>query len=265
MHFHLPKPLHGWRQFAGEVGIIVLGVLIALGAEQVVEAVHDRHLASLAQSDIRAELAYDAAFAAERVAIGDCVRGSIRDLHQRLVAAGDDWPGIQGRPVSGAAMAPLTGSLFAFDPPFGSPHRLWPTSAWTTATSNGVLNRADRGRFATYATLYAMVDWLARLQDHEIADYSRLMPFATAQRLDPSARLQLLSALGAVDADNADAERLAGVFVRATAHNGIAADEGWLNRVVSGEAKFRGSCVRQGHALDAAIAHDFAGGGGLRL
>ena len=33
MHFHLPKPLHGWREFVGEVAIIVLGVLIALGAE----------------------------------------------------------------------------------------------------------------------------------------------------------------------------------------------------------------------------------------
>ena len=42
MHFHLPKPLHGWREFAGEVGIIVLGVLIALTAEQAVEAVHWR-------------------------------------------------------------------------------------------------------------------------------------------------------------------------------------------------------------------------------
>lgn len=38
MHFHLPKPLHGWREFAGEVGIVVFGVLIALGAEQVVGA-----------------------------------------------------------------------------------------------------------------------------------------------------------------------------------------------------------------------------------
>jgi hypothetical protein len=42
MHFHLPKPLHGWREFAGEVGIIVIGVLIALGAEQLVEAAHWR-------------------------------------------------------------------------------------------------------------------------------------------------------------------------------------------------------------------------------
>jgi hypothetical protein len=42
MHFHLPKPLHGWREFVGEVGIIVIGVLIALGAEQAAEALHNR-------------------------------------------------------------------------------------------------------------------------------------------------------------------------------------------------------------------------------
>ena len=35
MRFNLPKPLHGWREFAGEVGVIVLGVLIALGFEQI--------------------------------------------------------------------------------------------------------------------------------------------------------------------------------------------------------------------------------------
>ncbi len=37
MHLHLPKPLHGWREFLGEVGIIVIGVPLALGAEKVVE------------------------------------------------------------------------------------------------------------------------------------------------------------------------------------------------------------------------------------
>ena len=36
MRFALPKPIHGWRAFWGEVGIIVLGVLIALGAQQLV-------------------------------------------------------------------------------------------------------------------------------------------------------------------------------------------------------------------------------------
>ncbi len=37
MHVHLPRPLHGWRELVGEVGVIVLGVLIALGAGQIVE------------------------------------------------------------------------------------------------------------------------------------------------------------------------------------------------------------------------------------
>lgn len=39
----VPQPLHGWRQFSGEVGVIVLGVLIALGAQQAVEWVQFRN------------------------------------------------------------------------------------------------------------------------------------------------------------------------------------------------------------------------------
>src|SRR5258708_2499167 len=39
MHFHLPKPLHGWREFTGEVGIIVIGLLIALAVQQGVDAI----------------------------------------------------------------------------------------------------------------------------------------------------------------------------------------------------------------------------------
>jgi hypothetical protein len=40
MEIHKPKPWHGWREFAKEVGTIVLGVLIAIGFEQAVEALH---------------------------------------------------------------------------------------------------------------------------------------------------------------------------------------------------------------------------------
>lgn len=59
MHLHLPQPLHGWRAFVGEVGIIVLGVLIALGAEQVVEAIHWRDSVSQMREAMRSELAID--------------------------------------------------------------------------------------------------------------------------------------------------------------------------------------------------------------
>jgi hypothetical protein len=59
MHLHLPKPLHGWRAFAGEVGIIVIGVLIALGAEQVVETLHWRESVSQTRQAMRSELGID--------------------------------------------------------------------------------------------------------------------------------------------------------------------------------------------------------------
>ena len=40
MDIHKPKPWAGWREFAKEIGTIVIGVLIALGAEQAVEWLH---------------------------------------------------------------------------------------------------------------------------------------------------------------------------------------------------------------------------------
>ena len=79
MHFHLPKPLHGWRAFAGEVGIIVLGVLIALAAQQAVESWQWRSKVAVVRRSLIGELANDRArwdrdVAAARCALGDADR-----------------------------------------------------------------------------------------------------------------------------------------------------------------------------------------------
>ncbi|MCI3132166.1 hypothetical protein [Phenylobacterium aquaticum] len=44
MDIHRPKPWHGLREFLKEYGIIVLGVLTAIGLEQMVEQLHWRHV-----------------------------------------------------------------------------------------------------------------------------------------------------------------------------------------------------------------------------
>lgn len=72
MRFHLPKPLHGWRQFAGEVGIIVLGVLLALAASQLAEEWSWRQKAADAERAIRQELAIDAGVFDERLLTAPC-------------------------------------------------------------------------------------------------------------------------------------------------------------------------------------------------
>jgi hypothetical protein len=59
MIFRLFRPLHGWRQFAGEVGIVVLGVLIALAAQQLVDTIHRRSDGAQLVAALRSELSDD--------------------------------------------------------------------------------------------------------------------------------------------------------------------------------------------------------------
>ena len=80
MHVHLPKPLHGWRDFVGEVGIIVLGVLIALGAEQALEGLHDRHVATQSRRDVREEVATDIGFYRDRLEESSCIARRLAQL-----------------------------------------------------------------------------------------------------------------------------------------------------------------------------------------
>jgi hypothetical protein len=92
MHVHLPKPLHGWREFVGEVGIIVLGVLIALGAEQLIEGFHDRHVAAQSRRDVREEVATDLGFYEERLLESSCVSARLAELSS-IVQSGTVHPG----------------------------------------------------------------------------------------------------------------------------------------------------------------------------
>jgi hypothetical protein len=87
MHFHLPKPLHGWREFAGEVGIIVIGVLIALGAEQAIEAIHERSEVEQTRSALNAELAHNLAAFDYRLSLEPCARRRLNEL-QSIVDRG---------------------------------------------------------------------------------------------------------------------------------------------------------------------------------
>jgi hypothetical protein len=87
MHFHLPKPLHGWRDFTGEVGIIVIGVLIALAAEQVVEAAHWRSEVRHFREAVDYELGRDLGVWALMMEQRPCVARRLDDLDRLLAAS----------------------------------------------------------------------------------------------------------------------------------------------------------------------------------
>lgn len=74
--------MHGWRPFWGEVGIIVLGVLIALGAQQLVERWRDRQLADQTRMAIAEEINQNLLNVSLRATAEPCIQRRLGELHQ---------------------------------------------------------------------------------------------------------------------------------------------------------------------------------------
>ena len=163
MHIHLPKPLHGWREFAGEVGIIVIGILIALGGEQLVEIAHARERATEAREAVDHELAMDAGVFDERTMVQPC-------LNQRL-----------------AELAPLlrdarrTGHIPDIGEIGRPPTRPIRLASWDSAVANGTMIRFDRRAQEVLPTTYGVI------QDYRAAVESEQAMWATLTLLEDSA------------------------------------------------------------------------------
>jgi hypothetical protein len=137
MRVRLPKPLHGWRAFVGEVGVIVLGVLIALAAQQAAEWIRDKSDVDDLRRALRAELADDRAR-------WEGIRASDQCMAQRLDAL-DRWL------VTASAGARLDDAYAAF---------LWNlhSSAWETAKASPASQLLGLDERLTYASLYDAID-----------------------------------------------------------------------------------------------------------
>jgi hypothetical protein len=94
MEIHKPKAAHSWREFLIEIGTIVLGILIALGLEQSIEAVHERQLAHEAQDAIDAEMRSDLDLIAARLSRQVCIERRLNQVADLLA----DWKGGKAPP-----------------------------------------------------------------------------------------------------------------------------------------------------------------------
>lgn len=177
MHVHLPKPLHGWRAFVGEVGIIVLGVLIALGAEQLVEQVHQRQEAAQADDVIRGELAYNLGRLQSRLQIRSCIDARISEIERLLDAAGS-------QPTL--------------------PHPIWigrpqywtlQSSRWDAESQAGHAALINRAELAEYGFIYALMRDTESEMMLEQTDWAKLRMLERLQRLDEPTLADLNSAV----------------------------------------------------------------------
>jgi hypothetical protein len=209
MHFHLPKPLHGWREFVGEVGIIVVGVLIALGAEQIVESFRWQEKVRSTEESIRRDLALTADVASERVAVRRC-------LDDRL----DRLKGLIEHPGAHVALAPNEGG-FPMSRAYRAPARVWNSQPWDGMLADGTLQHLDPERARALNLLYLTVRSAERANQEETAEAPDLWILDDkALQLTPDKRVDLLQRIASLSRLNGELYGLSRTILRRIADLG---------------------------------------------
>lgn len=149
MDVHKPKPWHGWREFLKEIGTIVIGVLIALGGEQLVERLHHGDQARLAERTMRLELGEDdGPQAYARAVTFRCFDNQLAQIRDGAASASADQ---------------LRKWVAAYAPPV----RTWDSDAWKLVVSSDVGNFMGAERLMAWSAAYRAVP---RLNDTNLRE-----------------------------------------------------------------------------------------------
>jgi hypothetical protein len=165
MNFHFPKPLHGWRAYAGEVGTIVLGVLLALGAQELVQGLHWRSEVKETRGAIDGELARDIAVFNYRYSNNGCVADRLNEVSR--------WAD------SFETGKPLTLKHEIDEPPYF----LIRTSAWEL-TDGEIASRIPVQAKLNYAGIYDAMRKYDQMKNDESLAWSKLNEYQTAKQLN---------------------------------------------------------------------------------
>ena len=153
---HHPHPVHTWKEFLREIGIIMIGVLLALGAEQVAEAFHWRHEVEVEREALRTEARENLSAAAYRMSLQPCIDARLAQIAEVFDRHTQGKPLGLLRPVS---RAPLwTGS----------------TGSWDIAVSGQALGHMPRDEKLAFSEAFQTYKVWARLRDQEDEDWRRL-------------------------------------------------------------------------------------------
>jgi hypothetical protein len=196
MHVHLPKAFHSWREFLKEYAIIVLGVLTALGLEQMVEGVHERHLAREAEDAIHQEMQENIDRAAYRLSQQACIEKRLDEIGVMLA----NWRGDDAFPA---------GIHVGFPGSVGLVHERWDANL----ASGRFSEEAPRDQ-SQQAGIYSLIKLLDGLEFREIDEWTQLRTLEMGSRaLSPAAKPMIASALTSARSDGKSIKLLSQVLI----------------------------------------------------
>lgn len=178
MEIHKPKPIHGWRDFIKEIGSIVLGVSIALAAEQGVEWWHWEHELRETRQALRAELARAVGSFQYNIGVQDCSDRRLKEFAHWLDNSkpGDRLPAIQ--------------------PTGGPPDYTLLFGAWEVAKSGQAAWRMPLAERLRYAHLYGSLSRFLERNSGNDTIWSQIAQFTGAEPLDHADRMRLRGLIG---------------------------------------------------------------------
>jgi hypothetical protein len=213
MEVHKARSVHSWSELVSEIGIIVLGVLIALGAEQGVEALHWRHQAVEARAAMRGELMESANSAFLHRAAFKCDSEALAKLREDLLKSGPAW---KGRPVRYQALA--------FP---------WNTSAWRTNQASGTLAHMGPDEARGFAEAYQRFGTFTALEGKGQDDAAAIDLLAYDQSLGDGQRGRMLAAVNRAERQNVALALAAKDFLEQAANLGVALPDGTKQKLQS--------------------------------
>ncbi|HEY3813949.1 MAG TPA: hypothetical protein VGL66_12045 [Caulobacteraceae bacterium] len=233
MEVHHPKTaVHSLRELGKEVGIIVIGVLIALGAEQAVEAMHWAHQMDVQRTALRRELVINANWFAERVAIADCLTARRGLLEAALAQPGNDWkaeavlPGAAKRSVYPVAW------------------RNFPGQSWQNAVANGAASRMSPEEMLAYAAVYGDISDMHQMNIQEQLAALQLSDLEQDTALSETSRDRFHKALDELKFYSGGATGIAQESLQQLKAMHISPSASDLHDILADDHALYGSCVR---------------------
>lgn len=160
------SPAHGWPSFFTELVVVVLGILLALGAQQAADWWNNRNDTIEFRAALDEEIAGNLAQYRERLKQADCTKQRL----DQLEAWQRDWRDGKGSGIEGEIGRPL-----AYPPA----NTIWPMGA------NGVANRIPLDQRSVYAYLSDMSAGYLQLATMEMEVWRGLLAYDSATRLSP--------------------------------------------------------------------------------
>jgi hypothetical protein len=150
------RPIGGWRVFFGEVGVIILGVLIALGLGAVADEIGWRIEVSQARGALSLELGESIGQAVERTRFSPCVEQRLDQLAQVV-----DEAASTGRlPPSGDIQFPS--------------FRTWPHGVGDGIVNSEAAAHFDRDELAAISSMNEFFAIMGELNKRELDVWTRL-------------------------------------------------------------------------------------------